>query len=224
MIADPSAPHYGYDLMKAAKLPSGTLYPMLARLQQDGLVEAEWEAQREATAGRPPRKYYRLSAEGLRVARLQRPAAAGRARCSVACAREHAVSPEPRTQRIAGWLIQTVCRRLPADVRAERCREWTAELPAILGDQSIRPSFLRTLRALSFCIGISWTARQLSRSARAASRRTRNTQWRTGALRTRPPALAVRAVRGLLIWLVVVAAVLGLIALLRTRGLPPSFP
>jgi PadR family transcriptional regulator PadR len=71
MIADPSAPHYGYDLMKAAKLPSGTLYPMLARLQQDGLVDAEWEAQREDTAGRPPRKYYRLTAEGLRVARLE---------------------------------------------------------------------------------------------------------------------------------------------------------
>ena len=52
MIADPSAQHYGYDLMKAAKLPSGTLYPMLARLQQDGLVDAEWEAQRQDTAGR----------------------------------------------------------------------------------------------------------------------------------------------------------------------------
>lgn len=134
------------------------------------------------------------------------------------------MNPAPRTQRIAGWLIQTVCRRLPPDVRAERCREWTAELPAIFDDQSIRPSFLRTLRALSFCAGISWTTRQLSRSARAASRRTGNAQWRTGALRTRPPELAVRAVRGLLIWLVVVAAVLGLIALLRTRGLPPSLP
>jgi PadR family transcriptional regulator, regulatory protein PadR len=71
MIADPSAPHYGYDLMKAAKLPSGTLYPMLARLQQDGLVGSEWEAQREDAGGRPPRKYYRLTAEGLRVARLE---------------------------------------------------------------------------------------------------------------------------------------------------------
>jgi PadR family transcriptional regulator PadR len=71
MIADPSAPRYGYDLMKAAKLPSGTLYPMLARLQQDGLVDAEWETQREDAAGRPPRKYYRLTAEGLRVARLE---------------------------------------------------------------------------------------------------------------------------------------------------------
>lgn len=71
MIADPSAQHYGYDLMKAAKLPSGTLYPMLARLQQDGLVDSEWEAQREDAGGRPPRKYYRLTAEGLRVARLE---------------------------------------------------------------------------------------------------------------------------------------------------------
>jgi Phospholipase_D-nuclease N-terminal len=135
------------------------------------------------------------------------------------------VSPGQRTQRIAGRLIQAICRRLPADVRAERCREWTAELPAILDDQSIRPSFLRTLRAFSFCVGISWTTRQLSRSARAASRRTRDARWRTGAMRTRPPELAVRAVRGLLIWLVVVAAVLGLIVLLlRTRGLPPSLP
>jgi PadR family transcriptional regulator, regulatory protein PadR len=71
MIADPLAQHYGYDLMKAAKLPSGTLYPMLARLQQDGLVESEWEAQREDAGGRPPRRYYRLTAEGLRVARLE---------------------------------------------------------------------------------------------------------------------------------------------------------
>jgi PadR family transcriptional regulator, regulatory protein PadR len=71
MIADLSAPHYGYDLMKAAKLPSGTLYPMLARLQQDGLVESEWEAQRDDPRGRPPRKYYRLTAEGLRVARVE---------------------------------------------------------------------------------------------------------------------------------------------------------
>jgi PadR family transcriptional regulator, regulatory protein PadR len=71
LLADPAAPHYGYDLMKAAKLASGTLYPMLARLQQDGLVRSEWEAQREDAAGRPPRKYYRLTAEGARVARLE---------------------------------------------------------------------------------------------------------------------------------------------------------
>jgi PadR family transcriptional regulator, regulatory protein PadR len=71
LTADPSAQHYGYDLMKAAKLPSGTLYPMLARLEQDGLVESEWEAQRTDAGGRPPRKYYRLTAEGARIARLE---------------------------------------------------------------------------------------------------------------------------------------------------------
>jgi PadR family transcriptional regulator, regulatory protein PadR len=78
LTADPTAPHYGYDLMKAAKLPSGTLYPMLARLQQDGLVDSQWEAQREEAGGRPPRKYYRLTAEGLRVARLELAQAASR--------------------------------------------------------------------------------------------------------------------------------------------------
>ena len=62
-LADVSAPRYGYDLMKAARLPSGTLYPMLARLQDQGLVAAQWEQQREDAAGRPPRKYYRLTGE-----------------------------------------------------------------------------------------------------------------------------------------------------------------
>ena len=46
LVADPAAQHYGYDLMKAARLPSGTLYPMLARLQQEGLVDSQWEEQR----------------------------------------------------------------------------------------------------------------------------------------------------------------------------------
>ena len=71
LIDDPAAPHYGYDLMKAARLASGTLYPMLARLQQEGLVDSQWEAQRPGASGRPPRKYYRLTAEGQRVARLE---------------------------------------------------------------------------------------------------------------------------------------------------------
>jgi PadR family transcriptional regulator len=80
LTADPSAQHYGYDLMKAARLPSGTLYPMLARLQQEGLVQSEWEAQREDAGGRPPRRYYRLTAEGVRVARLELAHASAQAR------------------------------------------------------------------------------------------------------------------------------------------------
>lgn len=68
-LEDPTAPQYGYDLMKIAKLASGTLYPMLMRLQDEGLVTSEWET--PAEEGQRPRKYYRLTGVGVRVARLE---------------------------------------------------------------------------------------------------------------------------------------------------------
>jgi PadR family transcriptional regulator, regulatory protein PadR len=70
-LSDLSARHYGYDLMKAAKLPSGTLYPMLARLQDQGLLTSAWDPQARDAGGRPPRKHYQLTGEGIRVARLE---------------------------------------------------------------------------------------------------------------------------------------------------------
>ena len=130
-------------------------------------------------------------------------------------------SRAPRTQRLAEWLIRAACRRLPADERAERCREWTAELPAILGDESIRPAFRRTLRALSFCAGISRTTSRLGRSARAGARRGRSPQWRAGAPPAASPHVGVRALLGLLIWLVVAV---GVVALLRVLLGPPGWP
>lgn len=58
---------HGYDLMKQTGLLSGTLYPLLMRMSDQGLVEAEW---REPTQpGRPARHAYRLTAEGLAFAR-----------------------------------------------------------------------------------------------------------------------------------------------------------
>ena len=68
-LADPAAPRYGYDLMKAARLQSGTLYPLLARLEQQKLVASAWETPQQE--GERPRKYYRLTGEGVRVARLE---------------------------------------------------------------------------------------------------------------------------------------------------------
>lgn len=68
-LADPSAPRYGYDLMKAARLPSGTLYPLLARLERENLVASAWETPQQE--GQRPRKYYQLTGEGIRVARLE---------------------------------------------------------------------------------------------------------------------------------------------------------
>ena len=54
-LADPVAPRYGYDLMKAARLPSGTLYPLLARLERENLVASAWETPQEE--GQRPRKW-----------------------------------------------------------------------------------------------------------------------------------------------------------------------
>lgn len=52
--------------MKATGLLSGTLYPLLMRMTDQGLVDAEW---REPTqSGRPPRHTYRLTADGYALA------------------------------------------------------------------------------------------------------------------------------------------------------------
>lgn len=85
--ADPAAWRHGYLLAKQTGLRSGTLYPILIRLAERGLVEACWEDGQPA--GRPRRHLYRLSSNGLAAARtalaekalLKRPraAAAGRA-------------------------------------------------------------------------------------------------------------------------------------------------
>jgi DNA-binding PadR family transcriptional regulator len=68
-LDDPATPRYGYDLMKAASLQSGTLYPMLARLEHEKLVASAWETPQQE--GQRPRKYYRLTGEGIRAARLE---------------------------------------------------------------------------------------------------------------------------------------------------------
>lgn len=61
--------HYGLDLMKRTQLKSGTLYPALIRLEGHGLVRSFWEDIDPVTAGRPRRRLYRLTAEGISLAR-----------------------------------------------------------------------------------------------------------------------------------------------------------
>ncbi|HZU56661.1 MAG TPA: helix-turn-helix transcriptional regulator [Actinocrinis sp.] len=68
-LADPHARRYGYELMKLANLQSGTLYPLLSRLQDEGMVTSQWEAPTEP--GQRPRRYYELTGEGVRAARLE---------------------------------------------------------------------------------------------------------------------------------------------------------
>jgi DNA-binding PadR family transcriptional regulator len=57
---------HGYELCQRAGIKSGTLYPLLIRLEAQGHLEAEWQP--PAEPGRPPRHAYRLSATGLTLA------------------------------------------------------------------------------------------------------------------------------------------------------------
>lgn len=66
---------HGYDLCRQGDIKSGTLYPLLIRLEEQGYLEAEWQA--PAEPGRPPRHAYRLTAAGLALARANPPLAAG---------------------------------------------------------------------------------------------------------------------------------------------------
>jgi PadR family transcriptional regulator len=62
-------PHYGYELATALSrwkplaAPEGTLYPLLRRLQREGVIDASWQESRDG----PPRKYYRLTPAGARL-------------------------------------------------------------------------------------------------------------------------------------------------------------
>ncbi|QLG10333.1 PadR family transcriptional regulator [Deinococcus sp. D7000] len=60
-------PSYGYDLSKATELKSGTLYPILQRLHEQGYLDAQWED--SPHAGKPARHIYTLTPEGLTLAR-----------------------------------------------------------------------------------------------------------------------------------------------------------
>ena len=67
MVRQPRAWRYGYELSKETGLRSGTLYPLLIRLSDQGLLESKWlEPERP---GRPPRHAYRLTPDGLAFAR-----------------------------------------------------------------------------------------------------------------------------------------------------------
>jgi DNA-binding PadR family transcriptional regulator len=61
---------HGYDLSRQTGLKSGTLYPVLIRLEQQGWLEAQWED--EAAPGKPRRHLYRLTALGAQEAKRAR--------------------------------------------------------------------------------------------------------------------------------------------------------
>ena len=58
---------YGYDIVRFSGIKSGTLYPLLIRLEARGLLEAEWQPAQ--SPGRPPRHGYRIANAGLALVR-----------------------------------------------------------------------------------------------------------------------------------------------------------
>jgi DNA-binding PadR family transcriptional regulator len=60
---------HGYELASLTGIGSGTLYPMLIRLEAQGYLKAEW--QQPLASGRPPRHAYRLTPAGQRLARAE---------------------------------------------------------------------------------------------------------------------------------------------------------
>ncbi len=73
--AQPAEWRHGYDLARLTGLSSGTLYPILIRLHERGLLEAKWvEPERP---GRPARHAYRLSVQGQEAGAIE-PASSGR--------------------------------------------------------------------------------------------------------------------------------------------------
>lgn len=67
LLRKPRSWHYGYELSRETGLSSGTLYPLLMRLSDQGLLESDW--QEPERPGKPPRHVYRLTSEGLAFAR-----------------------------------------------------------------------------------------------------------------------------------------------------------
>jgi PadR family transcriptional regulator PadR len=68
MLEQPSRAWYGLELAKRADIGSATVYAALTRLERANLLESSWEPIDPRQAGRPPRRLYRLTADGERAA------------------------------------------------------------------------------------------------------------------------------------------------------------
>jgi DNA-binding PadR family transcriptional regulator len=69
LLADVDVELYGVEIGAAAGLPSGTVHPILARLEGLGWITSRWEDIDPSVEGRPARRYYRIDAQGAEAAR-----------------------------------------------------------------------------------------------------------------------------------------------------------
>jgi PadR family transcriptional regulator, regulatory protein PadR len=69
LLLDSAQELYGLEICQAAGLASGTIHPILARLERLGWLESRWENIDPQAEGRPRRRYYKLTALGVEQAR-----------------------------------------------------------------------------------------------------------------------------------------------------------
>ncbi len=69
LLEDPTRGRYGLEIGGATGLPSGTIHPILARLENLRWVDSSWEEIDSHEEGRPRRRYYRLNDHGIAEAR-----------------------------------------------------------------------------------------------------------------------------------------------------------
>jgi len=71
MLDQPTGEWYGFDLIDQTRIKSGTLYPILIRLEKAGWLESRVEDVDPQVVGRPARRLYLLTGEGERLARAE---------------------------------------------------------------------------------------------------------------------------------------------------------
>ena len=69
LMASTEPKQSGADIARLTKMASGTLYPILLRLEEAGWVESQWEVEDPHELGRPRRRLYRVTAVGARKAK-----------------------------------------------------------------------------------------------------------------------------------------------------------
>ena len=68
LLEKPREGRSGVEISKAAKVSIGTVYPLLARLEDAGWLSSEWEPVEPREIGRPRRRFYNLTGAGYRKA------------------------------------------------------------------------------------------------------------------------------------------------------------
>jgi PadR family transcriptional regulator, regulatory protein PadR len=95
LAEDPAVWRYGYELCQQLSMKAGSMYPILMRLADRGLLETTWSTETEP--GRPPRHLYRLTGTGLAfAARLTAVTAAAPDSAIASSTEVSPISPAPR--------------------------------------------------------------------------------------------------------------------------------